>query len=335
MDGIFFRPTQSHPFTLSTTNCTLNRSRRRLAAPLQHCFSTVSRRSRCWHPPWNTHRLCLGPRQTRENALLSRVEGPSQAQQQHLCQSRSALFDAATRIEASNSGCSPVESALNSIRPPSRFYRTVTPDSFSLPHSVQASFLTQPLAPFVHTSTAQPRHSSAPGFSSLAACLALLTWPTSSCRVASAPSPPSACPTTSIPTSPSRAGHRRPARRGTRAAAAKGTGAASAAAPPAATSTARSTPPRRGSGCQRTRRHASNNVLLPISGAPTSDHLSSSSLGDVDAVIAAAVNASKQHAEQERRQERAARRTRASRHCHGRRHTPTRPATTCAAKSSA
>lgn len=48
---------------------------------------------------------------------------------------------------------------------------------------------------------------------------------------------------------------------------------------------------------------ASNNVLLPISGAPTSDHLSSSSLGDVDAVIAAAVNASKQHAEQERRQE--------------------------------
>ncbi|GAC73086.1 hypothetical protein PANT_8d00055 [Moesziomyces antarcticus T-34] len=48
---------------------------------------------------------------------------------------------------------------------------------------------------------------------------------------------------------------------------------------------------------------ASNNVLLPISGAPTSDHLSSGSLGDVDAVIAAAVNASKQHAEQERRQE--------------------------------
>ncbi len=48
---------------------------------------------------------------------------------------------------------------------------------------------------------------------------------------------------------------------------------------------------------------ASNNVLLPLAGASTSDHLSSSSLGDVDAVIAAAVNASKQHAEQERRQE--------------------------------
>ncbi|SPO32556.1 uncharacterized protein UTRI_04300 [Ustilago trichophora] len=43
--------------------------------------------------------------------------------------------------------------------------------------------------------------------------------------------------------------------------------------------------------------------ILPTSAAPTSDHLSASSLGDVDAVIAAAVNASKQHAEQERLQE--------------------------------
>ncbi|TKY84585.1 hypothetical protein EX895_006487 [Sporisorium graminicola] len=46
--------------------------------------------------------------------------------------------------------------------------------------------------------------------------------------------------------------------------------------------------------------HAS---LLPTSAEPTSEQLAASSLGDVDAVIAAAVNASKQHAEQERLQE--------------------------------
>ncbi|CBQ73918.1 conserved hypothetical protein [Sporisorium reilianum SRZ2] len=47
----------------------------------------------------------------------------------------------------------------------------------------------------------------------------------------------------------------------------------------------------------------STDAPLPISAEPTSEQLAASSLGDVDAVIAAAVNASKQHAEQERLQE--------------------------------
>ncbi|EST09533.1 Zn(2)-C6 fungal-type DNA-binding domain protein [Kalmanozyma brasiliensis GHG001] len=61
---------------------------------------------------------------------------------------------------------------------------------------------------------------------------------------------------------------------------------------------------------QDTSNHASSSaapqsaqsINLPVSGA-TSEQLAASSLGDVDAVIAAAVNASKQHAEQERLQE--------------------------------
>lgn len=49
--------------------------------------------------------------------------------------------------------------------------------------------------------------------------------------------------------------------------------------------------------------HPTDTSLLPTSSVPTSEQLAASSLGDVDAVIAAAVNASKQHAEQERLQE--------------------------------
>ena len=48
---------------------------------------------------------------------------------------------------------------------------------------------------------------------------------------------------------------------------------------------------------------AHNDPTSGSSAAPAPEHLSAGALGDVDAVIAAAVNASKQHAEQERLQE--------------------------------
>ena len=49
--------------------------------------------------------------------------------------------------------------------------------------------------------------------------------------------------------------------------------------------------------------HTAQPEPFPASAAPNSEQLAANSLGDVDAVIAAAVNASKQHAEQERLQE--------------------------------
>ncbi|KAJ1022503.1 hypothetical protein NDA16_003492 [Ustilago loliicola] len=63
---------------------------------------------------------------------------------------------------------------------------------------------------------------------------------------------------------------------------------------------------------QATSSAPSDSSLLPTSDAPTSEQLAASSLGDVDAVIAAAVNASKQHAEQERLQEEQQRATQAA-----------------------